>query len=110
MNSFSLTAAAAVSLGLLCSPASAGGGLTDIGVSFDNSISFPPRSTPIIGDSVTHYFEFELPAAEFVSASMSISGSAANPVGAAPVPEISTWAMIAVGFACVAFLSWRFQD
>jgi hypothetical protein len=33
-----------------------------------------------------------------------------NPVGAAPVPEISTWAMIAVGFACVAFLGWRFQD
>jgi hypothetical protein len=57
---------------------------------------------PIIGDSVTDYFELELPTAEFVSAS--------NLVGAAPVPEISTWAMIALGFACVAFLDWRFQD
>jgi hypothetical protein len=33
-----------------------------------------------------------------------------TPVGAAPVPEISTWAMIAVGFACMAFIGWRFQD
>jgi hypothetical protein len=77
MNSLSLTGAAAVSLALLCSPASAASGqgsLTDLGAIINNSISFPPSSTPFIGDSVTDWFEFELPIAEFVSASMSISG------------------------------------
>jgi len=47
--------------------------------------------------------------------SLSIDGNVTaisdpNSVAAEPVPELSTWAMIAVGFACMAFLGWRFQD
>jgi hypothetical protein len=194
MNAFPLIGATAVSLALLCSPASAVV-INDLGAIYDTSISFPPSSTPYIGDSYTNWYAFELPTAEFVSASMSISGptvdqlqghfilanwtssvpifppifapagptieqatispsdggedavvgtlsssgdllpagsyfieitgvnagggfplvvngnvtavTGPDPVGAAPVPEVSTWAMMLVGFAGLGYVGYR---
>jgi hypothetical protein len=117
MNSFSLTAAAAVSLGLLCSPASAGGVLTEATISpsagGQNAVVGTFSSLGDLAPAGSYFIEITgLSAGGF---RLAIDGNVAaisdpNPVGAAPVPEISTWAMIAVGFACVAFLGWRFQD
>ena len=117
MNSCSVTAAAAVSLGLLCSPASAGGVLTEATISpsagGQNAVVGAVSSLGDLAPAGSHFIEIAgLSAGDF---SLSIDGNVTaisdpNSVAAEPVPELSTWAMIAVGFACMAFLGWRFQD
>jgi hypothetical protein len=113
MNSFYLTAAAAVSLGLLCSPASAGGVLTEATISpsagGQNAVVGAFSSLGDHAPAGSYFIE------SAGGVRLAVDGHVAalsdpNPVGAAPVPEVSTWAMIAVGFACMAFLGWRFQD
>jgi hypothetical protein len=46
----------------------------DLGPIFNASVSFPSASTPGSGKAFADYFEFTLPTAEFVSASVSLSG------------------------------------
>jgi hypothetical protein len=78
MNSLSLRSVAAVSLALLCSPASAVVvNVINLGPVLNDSVSLPNTSTTKTagaGESFWDYYEFTLPRAEFVSASMSISG------------------------------------
>jgi hypothetical protein len=78
MNVLSLGGVAAVSVALLCLPASASVvTVIDLGPILNDSISLPNTSdtkTAGKGESFSDYYEFTLPKAEFVSASMSISG------------------------------------
>ena len=48
--------------------------IDDLGSINEGSVSLPSTKTPAGDDTFTYYYEFTLPRAEFVSASMSISG------------------------------------
>jgi hypothetical protein len=52
----------------------------DLGSINESSVSLPSTKMPGSGDTFTYYFEFSLPMAEYVSASMSISGPVANQI------------------------------
>jgi hypothetical protein len=84
MNSVSLSSVAAVSVVLLCSPASAAAvTVIDLGSILDDSMSLPSTlKTTGSGLSFSDYFEFQLPQAEFVSASTSISGPTVDQIPA----------------------------
>jgi hypothetical protein len=54
----------------------------DLGPILNASISFPSTSTPGSGAAFADYFEFTLPVAEFVSASVSLSGPTSDQIPA----------------------------
>ena len=60
----------------LCSPAAHATSITvqDLGSILNDSVSFPSTKTPGAGQAFDDFFEFTLPTAEYVTASMSISG------------------------------------
>jgi hypothetical protein len=78
MSVLSLSGVAAVSVALLCSPASASVvTVIDLGPILNDNISLPNTSdtkTAGKGESFSDYYDFTLPKAEFVSASMSTPG------------------------------------
>src|ERR1700674_2620315 len=71
-----LGAAGALSVALLCSPASAATVVVvdNLGSILNASVSFPGTKTPGSGKAFADYFEFTLPTGEYVSASVSLSG------------------------------------
>jgi hypothetical protein len=93
MNSLSLVGVAAVAVTLSCLPASAAVvTVTDLGPVLNDSVSLPSAKTPGSGESFSNYYEFTLPEAEFVSASMSISGPTVDQIPAGTGHLIlSTW-------------------
>jgi hypothetical protein len=96
MSSLSLGGVAVVMAPLLCSPASAAAvTVIDLGPVLNDSISLPNTSdtkTVGSGGSFSDYYEFTLPQAEFVSASMSISGPTVDQIPAGGGELIlSTW-------------------
>jgi hypothetical protein len=96
MNSLSSGCVAVLTAAFLCSPAYAAAiTVIDLGQVLNDSISLPNASgtkTTGSGLGFSDYYEFTLPEAEFVSASMSISGPVAD-----QIPEgtgkliFSTW-------------------
>jgi hypothetical protein len=95
MNVLSLSGVA-VSVALLCSPASAAVvTVINLGSILNDSISLPNTSdtkTVGKGESFSDYYEFTLPEVEFVSASMSISGPTGDQIPAGQGHLIlSTW-------------------
>jgi PEP-CTERM motif len=60
----------------LCSPAAHATSVSvqNLGSILNDSISFPDTKTPGAGKAFQDYFEFTLPTAEYITASMSISG------------------------------------
>jgi hypothetical protein len=52
----------------------------NLGSILDASVSFPSTSTPGSGKAFADYFEFTLPVAEYVSASVSLSGPTGNQI------------------------------
>jgi hypothetical protein len=61
---------------ILCSPAAHATSITveDLGSILNDSVSFPDTKTPGSGKMFEDFFEFTLPTAEYITASMSISG------------------------------------
>lgn len=90
-----------MSVAVLCLPASASVvTVIDLGPILNDSISLPNTSdtkTAGKGESFSDYYEFTLPKAEFVSASMSISGPTVDqiPPGKGHL-ILSTWTSTAV--------------
>jgi hypothetical protein len=70
------SAAAVIGVALSCSAGSAATVITvqDMGTILNSSVSFPSTKTPGSSGLFEDFFEFYLPMAEFVTASMSISG------------------------------------
>jgi hypothetical protein len=96
MNVLSLSGVATVSVALLCSPASASVvTVINLGSILNDSISLPNTSdtkTAGKGEIFSDYYEFSLPKAEFVSASMSISGPTVDQIPSGQGHLIlSTW-------------------
>jgi hypothetical protein len=94
MNSLCLGGVAAVSVALLCSPASAAAvTVISLGSILNDSVSLPNTSatkTPGAGETFWDFYEFTLPESEFVSASMSISGPTVDQVPSGDL-ILSTW-------------------
>jgi hypothetical protein len=67
---------AAFGVAILCSPAAHATTITvqNLGSILNDSVSFPNTKTPGAGQTFENFFEFTLPTAEYVTASMSISG------------------------------------
>ena len=61
---------------ILCSPAAHATTITveNLGSILNDSVSFPDTKTPGSGNMFEDFFEFTLPTAEYITASMSISG------------------------------------
>jgi PEP-CTERM motif len=61
---------------ILCSPAAHATTITvqNLGSILNDSVSFPNTKTPGSGQTFEDFFEFTLPTAEYITASMSISG------------------------------------
>lgn len=66
----------AFGVAILCSPAAHATSITvqDLGSILNDSVSFPSTKTPGSGQAFDEFFEFTLPTAEYITASMSISG------------------------------------
>ncbi len=66
----------AFGVAILCSPAAHATSITvqDLGSILNDSVSFPSTKTPGSGQTFDDFFEFTLPTAEYITASMSISG------------------------------------
>ena len=79
---------------VLCSPAAHATTITvqNLGSILNDSVSFPNTKTPGIGKTFEDFFEFTLPTAEYISASMSISGPTSDqiPAGEGEL-TLSTW-------------------
>ena len=67
---------AALGVAILCSPAAHATTITvvNLGSILNDSVSFPNTKTPGSGQTFEDFFEFTLPTAEYITASMSISG------------------------------------
>ena len=77
MNMNALTKSlVAFGVSILCSPAARATSITvqDLGWILNDSVSFPSTKTPGSGQTFDDFFEFTLPTAEYITASMSISG------------------------------------
>jgi hypothetical protein len=78
----------------LCSPAAHAATITveNLGSILNDSVSFPSTKTPGAGKTFEDFFEFTLPTAEYITASMSISGPIADqiPAGKGEL-TLSTW-------------------
>jgi hypothetical protein len=79
---------------ILCSPAAHATTITvqNLGSILNDSVSFPSTKTPGTGKTFEEFFEFTLPTAEYITASMSISGPIADqiPAGKGEL-TLSTW-------------------
>jgi hypothetical protein len=79
---------------LLCSPAAYAATITveNLGSILNDSVSFPATKTPGAGKTFEDFFEFTLPTAEYITASMSISGPISDqiPAGKGEL-TLSTW-------------------
>jgi len=79
---------------ILCSPAAHATTITveNLGSILNDSVSFPSTKTPGAGKTFEDFFEFTLPTAEYITASMSISGPIADqiPAGKGEL-TLSTW-------------------
>jgi hypothetical protein len=79
---------------ILCSPAVHATTITvdNLGSILNDSVSFPSTKTPGAGKTFEDFFEFTLPTAEYITASMSISGPIADqiPAGKGEL-TLSTW-------------------
>jgi hypothetical protein len=66
----------AFGVAILCSPAAYATSITvqDLGSILNDSVSFPSTKTPGSGQTFDDFFEFTLPTAEYITASMSVSG------------------------------------
>jgi hypothetical protein len=85
---------AIVGVAILCSPAAHATTITvqNLGSILNDSVSFPSTKTPGAGKTFEDFFEFTLPTAEYITASMSISGPMADqiPAGKGQL-TLSTW-------------------
>jgi hypothetical protein len=79
---FVARSAAALSVVFVCSTASAATVIKvdNLGSIFNESVSFPSTKTPGSSKLFEDFFEFYLPQAQYVSASMSISGPTGNQI------------------------------
>jgi PEP-CTERM motif len=79
---------------ILCSPAARATTITveNLGPILNDSVSFPNTKTPGSGKTFEDFFEFTLPTAEYITASMSISGPIGDqiPAGTGEL-ALSTW-------------------
>jgi hypothetical protein len=79
---------------ILCSPAAHATTITvqNLGPILNDSVSFPSTKTPGAGKTFEDFFEFTLPTAEYITASMSISGPITDqiPAGKGQL-TLSTW-------------------
>jgi PEP-CTERM motif len=79
---------------ILCSPAARATTITveNLGSVLNDSVSFPNTKTPGSGKTFEDFFEFTLPTAEYITASMSISGPIGDqiPAGTGEL-ALSTW-------------------
>ena len=79
---------------ILCSPAAHATTITveNLGSILNDSVSFPSTKTPGAGKTFEDFFEFTLPTAEYITASMSISGPITDqiPAGIGEL-TLSTW-------------------
>jgi hypothetical protein len=79
---------------ILCSPAARATTITveNLGPILNDSVSFPNTKTPGSGKTFEDFFEFTLPTAEYITASMSISGPMGDqiPAGKGEL-ALSTW-------------------
>jgi hypothetical protein len=79
---------------ILCSPAARATTITveNLGSVLNDSVSFPNTKTPGSGKAFEDFFEFTLPTAEYITASMSISGPIGDqiPAGTGEL-ALSTW-------------------
>src|SRR3984957_16539926 len=79
---------------ILCSPAAQATTITveNLGSILNDSVSFPNTKTPGSGKTFEDFFEFTLPTAEYITASMSISGPISDQI---PLGEgnlvLSSW-------------------
>jgi hypothetical protein len=77
---------------ILSSPAAHAATIFDLGTILNDSVSFPPTQTPGSSQKFEDFFEFTLPTAEYITASMSLSGPVANQIPAGTGKLIlSTW-------------------
>ena len=85
---------AALGVAILCSPAAHATTITvvNLGSILNDSVSFPNTKTPGSGQTFEDFFEFTLPTAEYITASMSISGPVSDqiPVGKGTL-SLFTW-------------------
>jgi hypothetical protein len=85
---------AAFGVAILCSPAGHATTITveNLGSILNDSVSFPSTKTPGAGKTFDDFFEFTLPTAEYITASMSISGPISDQIPAGKGELIlSTW-------------------
>jgi hypothetical protein len=89
-----LKSLAVFGVAILCSPAAHATTITVdyLGSILNDSVSFPNTKTPGSGQTFEDFFEFTLPTAEYITASMSISGpvSFQIPAGEGTL-TLSTW-------------------
>jgi hypothetical protein len=89
-----LKSLAVVGVAILCSPAAHATTITvqNLGSILNDSVSFPSTKTPGAGQTFQDFFEFTLPTAEYITASMSLSGpiSDQTPAGMGQL-ILSTW-------------------
>jgi hypothetical protein len=85
---------AILGVAVLCSPAADATTITvqNLGSILNDSVSFPNTKTPGSGKTFEDFFEFTLPTAEYITASMSISGPIADQIPAGKgTLVLSTW-------------------
>ncbi|HWY80926.1 MAG TPA: PEP-CTERM sorting domain-containing protein [Roseiarcus sp.] len=89
-----LKSLAVVGVAILCSPAAHATTITvqNLGPILNDSVSFPSTKTPGAGQTFQDFFEFTLPTAEYITASMSLSGPIPDqiPAGTGEL-TLSTW-------------------
>src|SRR5271169_3553048 len=79
-------------IALLCSPGAHAATVVDLGPILNDSISFPSTKTPGSGLPFDDFFEFTLPTAEYITASMSLSGPQVDQIPSGTGKLIlSTW-------------------
>jgi PEP-CTERM motif len=83
---------AVLGVAILCSPAAHAATIVDLGPILNDSVSFPSTKTPGLGQAFDDFFEFTLPTAEYITASMSLSGPMQDqiPAGKGEL-TLSTW-------------------
>jgi hypothetical protein len=89
-----LKSLAVVGVAILCSPAAHATTITvqNLGSILNDSVSFPSTKTPGAGQTFQDFFEFTLPTAEYITASMSLSGPISDQIPAGMGQLIlSTW-------------------
>jgi hypothetical protein len=85
---------AVLGVAVLCSSAARATTITveNLGSILNDSVSFPNTKTPGAGKTFEDFFEFTLPTAEYITASMSISGPSMDQIPAGEgTLTLSTW-------------------